>query len=67
LIDYVPYVTAAFYLILFNITNTIRKILGMSWVMTDRSYTWPLLSGYPIGFDNKDAFRNEVENLTIEQ
>jgi len=23
----VPYVTAAFYLILFNITNTIRKIL----------------------------------------
>jgi len=39
----------------------------MSWVMTDRSYTWTRLSGYPIGFDNKGAFRNAVENLTIEQ
>jgi hypothetical protein len=39
----------------------------MIWGMTDRFYTWPRLSGYPIGFDNKDAFRNKVENLTIEQ
>jgi len=31
----VPYVTAGFYLILFNNTNSIGKLLGVAWLITN--------------------------------